>query len=235
MTDTEDLQQGFVAEFNDTTLLETALTHRSFANEQDDLQIEHNERLEYLGDAVLDLIIGELLFVNFPDMREGELTRLRAALVRTEALAEIAIAIGLGEYLRMGKGEEASGGKDRPTNLCAAFEAVIGAMYLDQGLEAVREFAIPHFEPLLERVLADASDKDARSRLQEWSQAEYGVTPKYQTIDENGPDHAKEFTIEVSIDGQVIATGTGRSKQAGAQAAAQAALDQLDDHSQSTV
>ncbi|RMF81944.1 MAG: ribonuclease III [Chloroflexi bacterium] len=235
MTDTEDLQQGFVAEFNDTTLLETALTHRSFANEQDDLQIEHNERLEYLGDAVLDLIIGELLFVNFPDMREGELTRLRAALVRTEALAEIAIAIGLGEYLRMGKGEEASGGKDRPTNLCAAFEAVIGAMYLDQGLEAVREFAIPHFEPLLERVLADASDKDARSRLQEWSQAEYGVTPKYQTIDENGPDHAKEFTIEVSIDGQVIATGTGRSKQAAAQAAAQAALDQLDDHSQSTV
>jgi ribonuclease III len=205
-------------------LLRRALTHRSYLNEHADEQLEDNERLEFLGDSVLDFIAAEWLYDRFPEMDEGNLTRLRAGLVRNEALADYASAIGLSDMLLLGKGEEEHGGRTRLRNLGGAFEAVMGALYLDQGIEAVREFSVPKFIPVLEAMIQGQSDKDAKSRLQEWSQATFGLTPIYRTVHTTGPDHAREFTIEVVIGEKVYGEGSGRNKQVAAQAAAQAAL-----------
>jgi ribonuclease-3 len=214
--------------FRDAGLLQTALTHRSYVNEHDDPSLSDNERLEFLGDAVLDFVSGEMLYKRFPAMPEGDLTRLRAALVRTESLASLAVKCRLGEALRMGKGEEKGGGRERPNNLCGGFEAVVGALYLDQGLEAVREFVTPQLLQRLDQVLAESLDRDARSILQEISQATYNLTPVYRLIDSSGPEHEKEFTFEALIGGQMVGRGVGRSKQAASQAAAQNALDRLE-------
>jgi len=219
-------QNGFV--FRDPLLLQQALTHRSYVNENPEEDLSDNERLEFLGDAVLDFVAGEMLFRRFPEMPEGDLTRLRAALVRTESLAALAIKCRLGEALRMGKGEEKGGGRERLNNLCGGFEAVIGALYLDQGLEAVRTFMLPQLEERLEQVLAEQLDKDARSILQEISQANYNLTPMYRLVDSFGPEHEKEFTFEALIGDQVVGHGIGRSKQAASQAAAQDALEHLE-------
>ncbi len=210
--------------FKDISLLRRALTHRSYINEHTDEQAEDNERLEFLGDSVLDFIAAEWLYDRFPEMDEGNLTRLRAGLVRNEALADYASAIGLSDMLMLGKGEEEHGGRTRLRNLGGAFEAVIGALYLDQGVDAVREFCVPKFVPVLDAMIRGQSDKDAKSRLQEWSQATFGLTPVYRTTQVTGPDHAREFTIEVVIGDQIYGEGSGRNKQAAAQAAAQAAL-----------
>lgn len=210
--------------FNDVALLRQALTHRSFINEQADDNMRDNERMEFLGDAILDFIVADMLYQTYPDMSEGELTRLRSGLVRTESLADLARSCNIGEYLYMGKGEENSGGRERTNNLCRAFEAVIGAIYLDQGLEAVGQFVLPRLQRLQQRALEEAMYKDARSQLQEWSQAQLSITPIYRTQSASGPDHNKEFVIEVLIGERVVATGAGRSKQTAAQAAAQAAL-----------
>jgi ribonuclease-3 len=214
--------------FRDAGLLQTALTHRSYVNEHDDPALSDNERLEFLGDAVLDFVSGEMLFRRFPKMPEGDLTRLRAALVRTESLATLAVKCRLGEALRMGKGEEKGGGRERPNNLCGGFEAVIGALYLDQGLEAVREFVTPQLLQRLDQVLAESLDRDARSILQEISQATYNLTPAYRQVASSGPEHEKQFTFEALIGGQIVGSGMGRSKQAASQAAAQNALEQLE-------
>jgi len=213
--------------FHDKSLLLRALTHRSFLNEYPEFPIADNERLEFLGDAVLDFLVGEFVYHRFPEMREGGLTNLRAALVRREALAHFARQMDLGRHLRMGRGEAESGGRERPATLCAAFEALVGALYLDQGLERVKAFLLPFIEPELERVLQEALEKDPKSRLQEWSQAEMQLTPHYRTVAERGPDHAKEFTVEVTIGGVPYGRGVGRSKQAAAQAAAAQALERL--------
>jgi ribonuclease-3 len=226
--DLKTIQKQIGLTFTNVNLLGQALTHRSYVNEHDDDLASDNERLEFLGDAVLDFLVGDMLYQRFPDVPEGDLTRLRAALVRTESLAELAQNIGLGQMLWMGKGEEASGGRERLTNLCATFEAVVGALYLDQDLDAVRQFVTPRLDVLLAHVMADARDKDARSRLQEWSQAEHSLTPAYRTISASGPDHQKEFVVEVVIGERAVAHGTGRSKQAAAQDAAQAALRLLE-------
>jgi ribonuclease III len=211
-------------EFQDRDLLLQALTHRSFVNEQNVSDVGDNERLEFLGDAVLDFIVGDMLYRMYPDMPEGDLTRLRAALVRTESFAGLAQSMGLGAYLRMGKGEENTGGRERATNLCAALEATMGALYLDQGLKRVTVFMEPWLHSLLKQVLSQASDRDARSLLQEWSQSQRNVTPVYTTVDAIGPDHQKEFVVEVSVGDLNLGRGTGRSKQAAAQAAARDAL-----------
>lgn len=223
MIDLEDFQEQNGVSFTTPGLLQQALTHRSYINEHGGAE-GHNERLEFLGDAVLDFLVGDILYQRYPDMPEGQLTRLRAALVRTESLAQLAREMGIGESLRMGKGEEASGGRERITNLCGAFEAVTGALYLDQGLEAVRTFILPRLESLVDDVLEEAIDKDARSRLQEWVQAEMNLTPIYRTVSATGPDHEKEFVVEVLIGDKVVGRGTGRSKQIAAQAAARDAL-----------
>jgi ribonuclease-3 len=213
--------------FQDKTLLQRALTHRSCLNENPDFPLADNERLEFLGDAVLDFLVAEFLYHRFPEQREGPLTNMRAALVRRDTLARFARQIDLGQCLLMGRGEEESGGRQRPATLCAAFEAAVGALYLDQGLEVVESFIYPFIEPELDQILQEALDKDAKSRLQEWSQAHLQATPYYYTVAERGPDHAKEFTVQVVIDGVVYGEGEGQSKQLAAQAAAEAALERL--------
>ncbi len=210
--------------FHDKSLLERALTHRSYLNERPEFPQFDNERLEFLGDAILDFLVGEYVYHRLPEVREGDLTSMRAALVRTETLAQFARRLQLGRYLRMGHGEAESGGRERTATLCAAFEALVGALYLDQGMERVRQLLIPFLEPELERIQQYALSKDPKSRLQEWSQSHRGVPPEYRTVEQRGPDHAKEFVIEVWIGNQPYGRGEGRSKQAAAQAAAAAAL-----------
>ncbi len=212
--------------FNDPSLLLRALTHRSFVNEHADVS-QDNERLEFLGDAVLDFVAGAFLYHRFPELREGGLTRLRAALVNTGQLARFAEAQALGSQLRLGKGEAESGGRQRQTLLADAFEAVMGAYYLDAGLEAVRVFVEPLFAESVDNVLLTDSDVDAKSLFQEWAQAKLGQTPRYNTLSVSGPDHSREFTIEVVVGAEGYGTGAGPNKQAATQAAARAALDKV--------
>ena len=212
--------------FTDQSLIIRALTHRSSVNEVPFL-IGDNERLEFLGDAVIGLVAAEFLYQRFPEKREGPLTAMRAYLVRKETLARFARAIDLNRYLLMGRGEADSGGRERDSTLSSAFEAVVGAFFLDQGMDAVKAFLIPFFRPELERLQTDQLTKDAKSRLQEWSQAEMKETPSYVTIAATGPDHDREFTIEVRIGDRVYGTGSGKSKQQAAQAAAQDALERI--------
>jgi ribonuclease-3 len=229
MSELETVEAGLNLAFHNRALLLRALTHRSYINENPDFPLEDNERLEFLGDAVLDYVIAEHLYHRFPEMREGQLTSLRAALVRTEALAQLATQIGLDRYIRMGRGEEEHGGRTRPAILCNCFEALIGALCLDQNLEAARVFITQLIEPTLQKILMSEADKDAKSRLQELSQRYRQATPTYRTVSMHGPDHAREFTVAAMISGQVYGTGTGRSKQLAAQAAAQAALARLEE------
>ena len=212
--------------FRDERLWQRALTHRSYVNEHGAPPGEdpHNERLEFLGDAVLDFLVGEWLYGRLPDAAEGTLTRMRSLLVRTDSLAAIATQAGIGPLLRLGKGEAESGGRERPTNLCAAFEAICGALYLDQGIESVRAFVLPRLTPQLEQILEETTDKDAKSRLQEWAQSSLGEAPTYRLSEETGPDHAREFTIEVLLGDRIVGVGHGLSKRRAQQAAARAAL-----------
>ncbi len=221
------IEQALGLCFDNKELLQRALTHRSYLNENRDYPFGDNERLEFLGDAVLDFMIGEYLFHRFPDQAEGILTSLRAALVRTEALAEFATQINLGDHILLGHGEQDSGGRERPAVLCGTFEALVGALYLDRGLEQVQNFIMPIFEPALDRILQNESHKDAKSVLQELSQAYLGYTPRYHTIDTHGPDHDKEFVLSVTINGVIYGRGCGRNKQAAAQAAAAEAMNNL--------
>jgi ribonuclease III len=212
--------------FTNLSLLARALTHRSFLNENAGA-LEDNERLEFLGDAVLDFIVGAWVYQHCPEMAEGDLTRLRSALVRNEQLAEFARRLELGKALRMGRGESASGGRDRDGLLGSTFEAVIGALYLDSGLPAVEKFVEPLLDGVRERVMMRAEIYDPKSRLQEWAQSEKLGTPKYIMISSSGPDHAKVFEVEVRIKDQTYGRGSGPSKQVAAQVAAQTALERL--------
>ena len=214
--------------FSDLSLLRMALTHRSFLNEHPELDWDDNERLEYLGDAVLDLLLGEHLYLSFPQAREGELTALRAALVRRSTLARFAEELEIGEALFMGHGEIETGGRERAATLCGAFEAVVGALYLDQGIGGAAALVMPLVEAELTAAQVEVSDKDPKSRLQELSQGTLGVTPRYRTVNAEGPDHAKMFTVEVSIAGVVCGVGLGSAKQIAAQEAAIAALANRD-------
>jgi ribonuclease-3 len=215
--------------FKDRSLLRTALTHRSYLNEHGDVDWEDNERLEYLGDAVLDFLLADYLFEKFPNAPEGELTALRAALVRRETLSRLASRLDIGNALLMGHGEVETGGRGRPATLCAAFEAVVGALYLDKDLTAVAEFVLPMMQEELGGARVEVTDKDPKSRLQELAQAALGVTPRYRTVSAEGPDHAKVFHVEVSIGDTVYGEGEGPSKQLAAQSAAVDALAREDE------
>lgn len=229
MSDRSSLEEKLGIQFKEPALLTRALTHRSFLNENLDETAEDNERLEFLGDAVLDFVVGAYLYYHFPNMDEGELTSLRAALVRAKTLAAFARELAIGQHIRLGYGEEESGGRDRTPLLCAAFEAVIGAVYLDQGLPVVQALIEPLIAPALEEIMAESLHKDAKSEFQVWAQAAYNITPHYKVIDTRGPDHAKEFTMQVLVGDQVWGKGSGRSKQRAAQAAAAAALQKVQD------
>ena len=218
------LQQRIDIAFRDPALLRRALTHASYLNENPEAGGRDNERLEYLGDAVGDFLAAEYLYERFPNWQEGQLTNLRAQLVRSETLARFAREIDLGRYLLLGHGEELRGGRTRMTMLGDAFEALLGAIYLDQGLEATRQFFLPFAASEVEALSTDTLLRDAKTRLQEWAQAMYHVTPDYVTVKETGPDHAKQFAVEVLISGKSHGRGVGPSKRAAEQAAAKAAL-----------
>lgn len=209
--------------FNDPLLLTRALTHRSYLNENPE-SLEDNERLEFLGDAVLDFLVGAWLYNRFPEMPEGNLTRLRSALVRTENLAQFAEKIELGPAMLLGHGESDGGGRERPALLCATFEALIGAVYIDQGITTVQEFIEPNLEMSARVILSGNKDKDPKSLLQEWAQSQGLGTPFYKTVSSSGPDHAKTFMVEVIVENKVQGSGIGHSKQAAAKIAAQQAL-----------
>ncbi|TAK13635.1 MAG: ribonuclease III [Anaerolineae bacterium] len=211
----------------DRLLFARALTHRSYLNENPEA-LEDNERLEFLGDAVLDFVVGAWLYNRFPEMSEGDMTRLRAALVRTEALAEFAREVDIGRALRLGRGEEDGGGRVRLAMLCAAFEAVVGALYLDSGVYAVEAFMAPLLEHTTDHILINHHDRDPKSLLQEWAQANGHRPPLYRIVAEAGPDHEKTFDVEVVVGGEVLGQGQGSSKQAASKVAAQMALEKID-------
>lgn len=213
-------------QFSNLHLLVRALTHRSYVNENPDA-VEDNERMEFLGDAVLDFVVGAWVYNHFPEMQEGDLTRMRSALVRTDTLADFARLLDLGPALRLGRGELASGGRKRDNLLCATFEALIGAIYLDKGIPAVGDFMEPLLAGASVNVISQVERYDPKSTLQEWAQYNKLGTPHYMTIDSSGPDHAKIFTVEVRVDGKIYGQGAGSSKQAAAQMAAHAALETL--------
>lgn len=210
--------------FQRVSLLTRALTHRSYVNEHPDA-LEDNERLEFLGDAVLDFVVGAWVFHRFPEMPEGDLTKVRSALVRNERLAVFARGLDLGRGMRLGRGELSSGGRHREALLGATFEAVVGALYLEAGLDAVEDWVNPLLEGARETVLNEI--QDPKSQLQEWTQAEKIGTPAYHVTGTHGPDHARTFDVRVAVGDKVYGVGSGPSKQAAEQAAAADALARL--------
>jgi ribonuclease III len=214
-------------EFENLRLLSRALTHRSFLNENPEA-IEDNERLEFLGDAVLDFLVGSWLYHHMPEMAEGRLTSLRAALVRNDQLALFARKINLGSALRLGKGESDSGGRHRSSVLGSGFEALVGAIYIDGGLEKVQKFLEPMLGEVIENLLLDNKDRDPKSQLQEFTQANGLGTPSYETLAVSGPDHLRTYKVKVVVGTEVYGYGEGHSKQAATKAAALDALARLE-------
>jgi ribonuclease-3 len=222
------LQKTLGVTFKRPALLELALVHSSYVNENPAYVAGHNERLEFLGDAVLDFIVADKLYQDFPDLTEGEMTKLRAALVRRETLARLARSIRLGDFLYMGKGEEASGGRNKAPNLAGALEAVIAAVYLDRGTRITRGLVIRLLGEEWARVSRQGTHPDYKSGLQELAQARMQLTPAYRLVAESGPDHDKLFTVEVRVGAEVLGRGTGKSKKLAETEAARAALQKLD-------
>lgn len=212
--------------FDDLYLLARALTHRSYRNEHPDV-IQDNERLEFLGDAVLDFVVGAWLYNRFPEMAEGEMTRMRSALVRTEQLAEFARQLDLGAAMRLGRGEQQAGGRRRNGLLCATFEAVVGGLYLEKGIPGVTKFVTPLLEDASEMILLQPDIFDPKSRLQEWAQAQHLGIPRYHILESSGPDHDKRFEVEVRVGNDYYGQGSGASKQVAEQAAAQVLLESI--------
>jgi ribonuclease-3 len=223
MTSLSELQERAGIKFKDESLLLRALTHRSYINEHPEGALD-NERLEFLGDAVLAFEIASMVYHRFPEMQEGDLTRLRASLVQTKQLAKFAQMFDIGNAVRLGKGEMKSGGQTREALLCDAFEAVIGALYVDQGINEVRQFIEKWFLPLANELTNKQVVLDAKSYLQEWAQENFGETPYYITVDEAGRDHEKVFTVEVRIGKETHGVGKGLNKQTAEQEAAKEAL-----------
>ena len=227
MPDFQELAGKLGLAFNSLDLLAEALTHRSFLNENRGAARAHNERLEFLGDAVLELATTHFLFVRFPDKPEGDLTAYRAALVNTTSLSESAKQLGIGEYLRLSKGEAKDTGRARDVILADAFEAVIGAIYIDQGYAAAEAFVGKHLYGKIAEIVEKRAYQDAKSRFQEAAQEKRGVTPSYETLSETGPDHDKKFTVAVMLGRIEVARGEGKSKQEAEQSAAQAGIDKM--------
>ena len=227
MSDLAMLTARLGVSFADDGLLEEALTHRSYLNEHREHAGNHNERLEFLGDAVLELATTRSLYDRFPGKPEGELTSYRAALVNTVSLAESAQTLDIGEYLRLSKGEAKDTGRARQIILANTFEAIIGAIYLDQGYEAADAFIGRTIVPKLDDILERGAHQDAKSRFQERAQERRGITPTYRVLAEEGPDHDKRFTVGVYVGADEMARGEGPSKQEAEQSAAQAGLDKF--------
>ncbi len=222
--DISPLQEMLGVTFKDTNLLLSAITHRSYLNEHREATWEHNERLEFLGDAVLELVVTDFLFAKYPEKPEGELTAVRAALVNTNSLANVSEQLGINKYLLMSKGEAKDEGRARQYILANVFEACIGAIYLDQGYESARNFIAERLFGNTEEIVQKRLWQDAKSRFQELSQEKASITPTYETLSQDGPDHDRVFTVGVFLRHEKIAEGKGRSKQEAEQEAAQNAV-----------
>jgi ribonuclease-3 len=199
--------------FKDISVLAKAFTHRSYLNEHRNSGLEHNERLEFLGDAVLELVVTDFLYKEFPKKPEGEMTALRSALVNAQTLSEVALELGLNQYLLLSKGEAKDTGRARQSILANTIEALIGAVYLDQGYDAAKKFIETHVHVLITDVIDQKKFIDSKSRFQELAQEHVGATPRYELLKEFGPDHDKLFTVGVFLGDTHIATGEGKSKQ----------------------
>jgi ribonuclease-3 len=220
------LQKALGISFNNPPLLEQALVHSSYLNENPAITAS-NQRLEFLGDAVLGLVIAQELYRRLPQSSEGKMTELRSLLVRGDALSHLARSISLGSYLYMGKGEEASGGRDKPANLAGALEAVMGAIFLDQGFNMARDFILKLMDKEIKKALSQGIAPDYKSQLQELIQARHQPAPTYQVIEATGPDHDRSFTVEVRLGDTVLGRGRGKSKKSAEEEAARSALQQL--------
>ena len=227
MADLAALQESLGVFFNDLSQLRQSLIHSSYVNENPGLALAANERLEFLGDAVLELVVTEKLYQNLPEATEGEMTKLRAALVSRDTLARLSRATGLGDYLYLGKGEEASGGRDKPANLASTLEAVIAAIFLDQNLPAAKNFILSLFQPELEKVTSQGGIVNHKTQLQELVQARGQPLPVYYLIETRGPDHEPQFTVEVRSGDTVLGQGAGQSKKLAEAEAARSALESL--------
>ncbi len=219
------LEKKLNINFKDKDLLITAFCHRSFLNENPDFPLSHNERLEFLGDAVLELVVTEYLYKNYPQKNEGELTNWRAALVNARMLSEIAKDLGFNDFLLLSRGEEKETGKGRMYILANTFEAFIGALYLDQGYKICKDFIERYLIVKLPEIIEKGLFKDAKSRFQEEAQERVGITPTYKVLEEFGPDHAKHFIVGVFLKDELVAKGEGSSKQEAELEAAKKALE----------
>ncbi len=225
-TDISALQANLMYVFKDEGLLNEALRHSSYVNEQPDTYLRDNERFEFLGDAVLSLAVGHLLMQQHPSLREGDLTRIRASLVNESRLAQVAGNMNLGAHIRLGKGEIQSGGQEKDSILADALEAVLAAIYLDDGFETACRIIHHHFSPLIDSATTMAGSDDYKSQLQEWVQTEQQDPPRYTVIDESGPDHSKIFYVRLHLR-DLTTDGVGKSKKIAEQNAARLALDIL--------
>jgi len=225
----DQLKKELGISWNSIDNLRRALTHSSYAHENKNFNLEHNQRLEFLGDAVLELAVSDFLYNNYPEYPEGALTKMRAGIVCEPSLASLAREMNLGDYLLMGKGEERSGGRKRPSILADAVEALIGAIYLDQGFSTAHSFVVKILDQIINQVVQNGGlNTDFKTQLQELVQKNSENTLCYQIIDEYGPDHSKTFVAGVSYQGKLWGSGSGRTKKEAEQAAAKDALDRLD-------
>ncbi len=224
MKDFSEFEQKANLAFKDKRLLKQAFTHRSYINENRSLNLEHNERLEFLGDAVLELVVTDYLFNKYPTKPEGELTSYRSALVNSTTLSAVAVTLNMNEYLLLSRGESKDTGRARTYILANTFEALLGALYVDQGYDATKKFISETIFPLIDEIVEKGSWIDAKSRFQEVAQEKTGITPVYKTIKEIGPDHDKQFTVGVYLGNDLVVSGDGASKQDAEQNAARKAL-----------
>ncbi|MCA9362174.1 ribonuclease III [Candidatus Kaiserbacteria bacterium] len=224
--DLSQLQGVLGVQFAEIAILRSAITHRSYLNEHREANWDHNERLEFLGDAVLELVVTDYLYHKYPEKPEGELTAVRAALVNTISLACASEQLGINDFLLMSKGEAKDVGRARQYILANAFEACIGAIYIDQGYDAAQAFIAARLFPRTDEIVRKRLWQDAKSRFQELAQEHASVTPTYETIDQEGPDHDRIFTVGVYLRKELIAEGKGRSKQEAEQQAAEQAIEE---------
>ena len=227
LADLAALQETIGISFKDLSLLERALLHSSYVNETTGSALDSNERLEFLGDAILGFVVAEKLYQDFPDLTEGEMTKLRSVLVCRDTLARVARSIGLGECLYLGRGEGASGGRHKAANLACVFEALVAAIFFDQGVASTRDFVLRLLDEELQKAITRGLELDYKSRLQELIQSRQQLTPTYHLVEAVGPDHDKQFTVEVIVGDAVLGSGSGKSKKSAETEAARSALERL--------
>ena len=227
MIDWDDCQKNLGTSFRRAYLLEQAFTHLSYLNENPGFNQASNERLEFLGDSVLNFIVTERLYKEFPELTEGDLTEIRSSLVCRDTLAGLASSLKLGKWLLLGRGEETNGGRTKTSNLANTMEALIGALYLDRGLTKTRRFVLNQLKPKLDNIQAGKTAQNYKALVQEFIQGQKKPTPIYRLVQTTGPDHSKQFTVEILVDGEALGRGTARSKKTAESEAAKVAWEKL--------